>query len=153
MIPNRARHALFAGGAAALAWAAAEELAGRKTVRMTALLGLTAGLAAMATASVKSQSTETRVDNLVNNYGARFSNLEKGLFPNVPGGAVTLSGSIGAVTLHVGALSEFSSSANCEFLAGLSALPRQSTNNTTLSGVCGWANNKETYLESHGFSG
>lgn len=65
MLSNHTRRALFAGGTTALIWAAAEALAKHKTVRMTALLGLTAGLAGMATSSVKSQSTEARLNALV----------------------------------------------------------------------------------------
>lgn len=101
MIPNRARHALFAGGAAALAWAAAEELAGHKTVRMTALLGLAAGFAGMATSSIKSQTTETRVNGLADRTAA----LESGKIGNV----------------------EFT---NLTFLAGLKPLPSPSSPTT-----------------------
>lgn len=51
--------------------------------------------------------------------------------------------------------SDFSSisglAGNASFLANLSMLPHQSDTNSTLPGVCGWANNHTDNMVSNGF--
>ena len=52
---------------------------------------------------------------------------------------------------HETTLAPITASGNSAFLAGLSQLPTQSDENSTLTGVCNWANNHTDYLFEHGF--
>ena len=107
----------------------------------------TAVVTAMATAAAthaKAVSTENRVNDLV----PTVASLNQGQFTAVPGGAVTLTGTVGAVTLHVGALANFTGGPNTAFLAGLSKLNHLSGQPTDNNTGSTWATGERGYINN-----
>lgn len=109
LLSRRAVHTALAGGAAALAYAAAAELGSRKPVRVGGLLllGMT-GMAAMAAskASVKAVAVSARVDNLVSTgIPAAIASGVSGYLPLSGGtisGSLTVTGNSQFQNAHVG---------------------------------------------------
>ena len=94
----------------------------RKTT-VALLLGVTfLGIKATNKASKKSLATEIR-------YNSNFT----------------------AVWTALNALQPIIETGNAAFLAELSQLPNQSDDNSTLTGVCNWANNLTDHLMASGF--
>ena len=56
-----------------------------------------------------------------------------------------------AVWTALNALQPIITTGNAAFLAELSELPNQSNDNSTLTGVCDWANNLTNHLIANGF--
>lgn len=121
-------------------------------------LALLVAAAAGGLASVQDMTNRSRIDKLVTRVAA-----VEGL------SAAQITALAGLSTSQIDALAGFSASqltamatitasqydlmgtTNQTFLAGLSKLPNQSDNNTTLSGVEGFCNNLSDNLQSHGF--
>lgn len=131
---------------------------------ITLLFQLTAAAAAntsqTASTTARTASLETRVGDLEQ---GKFSNLQsssiigtlqRGVFTNVSGGStITMETQQGSVTLHCGALSNFTSGPQTTFLAGLSKLNHLSgqpfdnnTGSTWAQGERGYINNLVQYV-------
>lgn len=116
----------------------------RQQARALELVSLLLQMAAMAaTNTAKTVSIENRTGDLE----TRVGNLEQGIFPNVSGGQVTLTGG-GFVTLHCGALSQLDNESQTAFLSGLQKLNHLSgqpadnnTGSTWVTGERGFINN------------
>lgn len=127
-------------------------------MRLKLSLLLLAAVGGLATASVKSKSNEKRINALV----SRVSAVE-GLTAAQIAALATLSTSqisdLAALsTSQLAAMATITASqytllgtTNQTFIAGLSKLPNQSDNNTTLAGVLTWSNNLTDHLISNGF--
>lgn len=109
----------------------------RREARALELVSLLLQMTALAaTNTSKTISVENRTGNLETRVGnleqGQFANLQsssiigqlqRGVFTNVSGGStITLDTQQGSVTLHCGALSNFSSGPQAQFLSGLQKL-------------------------------
>ena len=126
---------------------------------VTLLFKLTAPLivntSKTASVEVRTGNLETRVGNLEQGQFANLQSssiigtLQRGIFTNVSGGStITMETQQGSVTLHCGALSNFTSGPQTTFLAGLQKLNHLSgqafdnnTGSTWATGERGYINN------------
>jgi len=135
----------------------------RQQARALELVTLLFQITAMTAANTsKTVSVEKRTGDLETRVGTleqgQFANLQsssiigqlqRGVFTNVSGGStITLDTQQGSVTLHCGALSNFSSGPQAQFLSGLQKLNHLSgqpfDNNTGSS----WATGERGYINN-----
>jgi hypothetical protein len=109
-----------------------------------ALLVLIWGSAMTAANTAKTRNVEDRVNNLVTKmvgHSASIDQLNKGIFTNVSGGAtITLDTQQGSVTLHCGALSNFTSGPQTAWLASTTQMGPWGTIATDPNSGPNWAN-------------
>jgi hypothetical protein len=135
----------------------------RRQARALELVTLLFQMTAAAAANTsKAVSAETRTGNLETRVGnleqGQFANLQsssvigtlqRGIFTNVSGGSViSMETQQGSVTLHCGALSNFTSGPQAQFLAGLQKLNHLSGQPSDGNTGSTWAQGERGYINN-----